>query len=75
MTEYPEVAREEVAGCGSPDALKNGQQEQEQEQESRLYVCVRKSMEEVDEPYCFPLNMCARDERRRYPFDSLWQSG
>ena len=44
MTEYPEVAREEMAGYGSKDALGNGQQkqkqkqeqEQEQEQESRL---------------------------------------
>ena len=33
MTEYPEVAREEMAGGGSQDALGNGQQEQEQEQE------------------------------------------
>ncbi len=38
MTEYPEVAREEVAGYESQDMLGNGQQEQEQEQEqeSRL---------------------------------------
>ena len=34
MTEYPEVAREEMAEYGSQDALGNGQQEQEQEQES-----------------------------------------
>ena len=34
MTEYPEVAREEMAGYGSQDALGDGQQEQEQEQES-----------------------------------------
>ena len=33
MTEYPEVAREEMARYGSQDALGNGQEEQEQEQE------------------------------------------
>ena len=36
MTEHPEVAREDMAGYGSRNALWDGQQEQEQEQESRL---------------------------------------
>ena len=48
MTEYPEVAREEMAGYGSQDALGDGQHEQEQE--SRLCVCVQKSTHAPDEP-------------------------
>jgi hypothetical protein len=36
MTEYPEVAREKMAGYGIQDALGDGQQEQDEEQESRL---------------------------------------
>ena len=36
MTAYPEVAREEMAGYASQDALGDGQQEHEQEQEQEF---------------------------------------
>ena len=43
MTEYPEVARGEMAGYGSQDALGDGQQEQEQEQEYTVVsMCTKK---------------------------------